>query len=158
MTDVAVERVVTIVPAGIHPSVQRLLVVPPVVIERNTIFADNPAIVIVDHVGLFDGEKGKRFEQSTSPMKTFGTGRRRCGNERSARILVGGPRSSLAEMRITRVAVAFDDGCAGEEARGGAPPEVSIVHSETGLAMRSQCAEGSCAKRLGAQTITVHDP
>jgi hypothetical protein len=77
----------------------------------------------------------------------------------------GAPGSSLealapsaAEMRIRDEAVAFDSGCAGEEVRGGTSPEVRIVHSETGLPMRSQCKEGNCAERLAAQKITVHGP
>jgi len=100
MTDLAVEGVIAIVPCSIHPCIQRLLVVAPVVIERHTIFTHNPAIIIVNHVGLFDGEKDERFEQSVSPVKTFWTGRGRCCNERSARILVGGPRSLLSGFRF----------------------------------------------------------
>lgn len=71
VADIAVEHGIAVIPTGIYPGGQRLLVIVPVVVEGNTIFNRYPAIIIVHNISLLYGKKSKRFKQGPPPMKAF---------------------------------------------------------------------------------------
>src|SRR2546426_2643173 len=54
-----------------HPRRERLLVIAPIMIEGYAVFNGDPSEVIFHNVGLLDRKEDKRFEQSSSPMKTL---------------------------------------------------------------------------------------
>jgi len=54
---------------------QRLLVIAPIMIQRYAVFDGDPAEVILHNIRLLDRKEDKRFEQSSSPMKTRFAGR-----------------------------------------------------------------------------------